>query len=267
MAKKKAEPVLPVAEPEGEEKFVQLGGLSLGLVKRSRIRFRRDNYRKMTPAQEETLRASIEKFGFQSLVVVTKEEDGLFGVVDGHHRLAELDRMGIAMIPVLILPENVTSVDADLGMLSFNVSAEIDDRAMMALLKDLSVKVDADELRRHATLSEGFMEGLLASFRDAPPVEVPEEPLSTGGQEAGTRTKKKDPQVKIVVLMKADDAGNKTIVDFVTMPRKAILSADFRNSLEDAGLFLDEVEAAHVETEEEFGEFLASQPAEESDGG
>ena len=111
----------PTARPG--EKLYKIGDMTVGIVPRDRIRFRRDNYRKMSALQRDTLKASVDRFGFQSFVVVRLEDDGMYGLVDGHHRLEELDERGVKEIPILILPE-VSATDADLGMLSFNVSAD-----------------------------------------------------------------------------------------------------------------------------------------------
>lgn len=237
---------------KSEEKFFKVGDIEVGLVKRERIKQRKDNYRRMTAAQRETLQASIDKFGFQSFIVVVREEDQ-FGVVDGHHRLAELDSRNVTLIPVLILPPGTSKTDADLGMLSFNVSAEIDDEALMRHIRELAEEVDAEELRKHATLSEGFMKAFLDTFADNEPA-APAEDAPTTGTGDGPKKAAKDPKVKII-LVSTEENG---IVDMLIVPISMIIPSDLREDMSAGGVKMEELEATFVPTTDALVEYCMS---------
>lgn len=241
------------------EKLHKIGDMTVGVVARNLIRFRRSNYRRMSPLQRETLKASIDKFGFQSFVVVRREEDGLFGVVDGHHRLEELDARGATEVPVLVLPD-VSSTDADLGMLSFNVSAEVVDDALVSLLTDLQkAGVTNAEIAKHGTISERFMEQMSAAINTEkiPAPEFDDPPME--GEGGGKSKKKKSPDVKVIVLTTAavevdGESSGGELVGVYTMPTKSIVSQSYRNGLAEIGLCLEELEAPFVENEEALAE-------------
>ena len=115
------------------------------------LSFRRENYRKMNEKQKATLRASTDSLGFQSFLVVVKESDGTYGIVDGHHRRDELEAKGATEAPVILLPEGTDPRKADMGMFSFNVSAEVQDEKFASLvLQMLEDGADAEQLRLHA---------------------------------------------------------------------------------------------------------------------
>ncbi|TXH42785.1 MAG: hypothetical protein E6Q97_35175, partial [Desulfurellales bacterium] len=169
MSKKKSDEVpqhvVSGSTSSQDEKFMVLDAginqIVVGSVPLSKLSKRRPNYRRMNRQQKETLKASVDKFGFQDLITVVREADGSYGIVDGHHRVEELSERGATRVPVVLLPEGTGKVDADLGMLSFNVSAEIVDTEFSAFIKDLmDTGVDAEELRKHATISEAFMKTL-----------------------------------------------------------------------------------------------------------
>lgn len=244
------------------EKLHKIGDMTVGIVARNLIRFRRDNYRRMSALQKETLKASIDKFGFQSFVVVRREEDGMFGVVDGHHRLEELDARGATEVPVLVLPD-VSSTDADLGMLSFNVSAEVVDDALVKLLTDLQkAGVDNREIAKHATVSDRFMEQMSAAINSEklPAPEFDDPPME--GEGGGKNKKKKVPDVKVIVLTSAavevdGEPSGGELVAVYTMPTKSIVSQNYRNALTEIGLCLEELEAPFMENEEALSESVS----------
>jgi len=138
-----------------------LNPITVGSVPLGMLSFRRENYRKMTPAQKKTLRGSTDSLGFQSFILVIKEADGTYGIVDGHHRRDELEEQGAATAPVILLPEGTDPKKADLGMFSFNVSAEIqDDKFAKMVLEMLESGVAPEEVGLHAGVSEDFMKGI-----------------------------------------------------------------------------------------------------------
>ena len=72
------------------EVITRLGDdITVGLVLLSRVHQRRDNFRCMNAQQLAGLRAAVDRIGFQSLVTLNVENDGTFGIIDGHHRFAE----------------------------------------------------------------------------------------------------------------------------------------------------------------------------------
>lgn len=251
----------PTARPG--EKLYKIGDMTVGIVPRDRIRFRRDNYRKMSALQRDTLKASVDRFGFQSFVVVRLEDDGMYGLVDGHHRLEELDERGVKEIPILILPE-VSATDADLGMLSFNVSAEVDDSALVRLLTDLQAAgVSNAEIAKHATVSERFMEQMAAAIatEKLPAPEFEDPPME--GEGGGKTKKRKAPDVKVIVLTSAvsevdgEEVGGE-LVGVCTMPAKSIISQSYRDALSEIGLCLEELEAPYAENEEALSELVST---------
>ena len=260
MAKKSKE-----TEESGGEKFVSINTgtneIVVGTIPLEKLGFIRENYRKMNARQRETLKASVDRFGFQSFVAVVRNDDGGYAIVDGHHRVEELRARGAASVPVIVLPEG-SKADRKLGMLSFNVSAEVLDDKFADLVKELMEEgADADEIRKAATLSESFMadlqKSLLATGEEAPSLE---DALDREGATSEPKTKKsKIPNVKILVFMAPNEEGGPpAIQELMVTHRDTVISRDVRSALAESGVEIDEIEPAWVENEEHLMEVLAA---------
>lgn len=224
-----------------EEKLVTLGDMTLGMVPLTQIKQRRENYKKMTNQQLDTLRASVDKFGFQTFLVVTEEPDGSYGIVDGHHRFDLLKERGAESVPVVVLPKHLTATDADLGMLSFNIQGEIQDEKFMALIKDLMADADSEDLRRLATLSPAFMEQLHA-LAEEPKFDEDDEPPRKG-EGAAQKGPKAPKPLKEVVLWVAGEAAEDDEEEphpvpalAVLLPADAVLSPEVKEALAAEGV-------------------------------
>lgn len=247
--------------------------ITVGVVPISMISFRRDNYRKMNARQRETLQAGIDRLGFQTLLIVIREADGTFGLVDGHHRLEELKAAGALMAPVIVLPEGTTKEDADLAMLSLNVSAELDDAQFGKFISDLMAGgTDAEEIRKHGTLSESFMDQLQEALARTDGEPQPDDDLPTDVTPGSEKAKKsKVPDLKVVVLLgitEPEEAGGepgKSIEGLFLCPKATIISAEVREALEVSGFAIDEVEAAYFEDEGQLMEMLTDRYGGEED--
>ena len=141
--------------PEG---FIQLGDLTIGMVPLDQIVQRRVNYREMTPEAFTTLRKSIGRLGFKSFVLAARREDGKFEVLDGHHRWAAAQEQGMGALPVVLL--DGTEDEADLAMLSFNVTADIKPDLYMEFLQEMNARVGSDVLAQFTALDPEFLREL-----------------------------------------------------------------------------------------------------------
>lgn len=235
-----------MAKKTGSEgQLHKVGDMTVGVVPREKIHFRRDNYRRMSELQRQTLKASVDKFGFQSFLIVKEDGDG-YGLVDGHHRLQELDERGVTSVPILVLPANVDENDATLGMLSFNVSAEVVDDQLVKLLTELQeAGITNAEIAAHATLSERFVDQLQEALKNTPTPESGETELSLEGEGGGKSRKKKSPDVKLVILSTNDESSE--TLGFFTMPTKAIIDNAYREALRESNLVLEEIPLEFVE--------------------
>ena len=143
------------------EVITRLGDeITVGLVLLSRVHQRRDNFRCMNAQQLAGLRAAVDRIGFQSLVTLNVEADGTFGIIDGHHRFAEAERRGMVLLPALFV--HLNKLDADMGMLSFNISADTNAVAFNSLLNELlQQQAPMAELSSFAGVSEDYLQMLL----------------------------------------------------------------------------------------------------------
>jgi len=254
---------------EPTEKFMTLNAgtndITVGSIPVEKLGFIRKNYRKMNAQQRETLAASVDRFGFQSLVAVVKNPDGTYAIVDGHHRVEELQARGAKTIPVILLPEG-SPTDRKLGMLSFNVSAEVQDAEFAELLTELMAEgADGEEIRKAATISATFMadlEAMLAkNSEEAPPVGDELDREGTGSEKKAK--KNKNPQIKLLVLLGADGPGEPmTVQMYCAAPLDTVISRDVRQTLSESGVELDEVVPTWVDNESHLMETLAAMATE-----
>lgn len=202
-------------------------GLTVGAIPLELVHPRRTNYRKMTKEQARQLKASIDRFGFVTFVVLCAEQDGTFGIVDGHHRVAEARERGMKVIPAVIL--TVEALDADLGMFSFNVTAETIPAEYYDFIKELEHTVSLDELSQFTGLSVDFLSDLKA-LEDAMP--KPADPTADQGEAAGKPPKNKGK--KLVVLTRDDGTVKKIMV----VPEAFDVPVSVHNLVDDMGLKL-----------------------------
>lgn len=261
-----------VTELPAEEKFVEIDAgtnkITVGSIPIEKLGFIRENYRKMNKRQRETLTASVDRFGFQSFVAVVRNPDGTYSVVDGHHRLEELRERGALSVPVLLLPENSKN-DRKLGMLSFNVSAEVEDDKFAALIMELMTDgTDVEDIRKAATLSEPFMADLEKSLaltgEEAPSTE---DALDHEGTAAAPKTKKsKAPNVKVLVLLAPNEPGGAPAIQALMVTNAdTVIGRDVRDALTASGIEIDEVVPTWVDNEGHLLELLASVDDEEEE--
>lgn len=251
---------------EAKEKFVTLDAginqVTVGTIPMAKLAIRRKNYRKMNAQQKETLQASVDKFGFQDLITVVRNEDGTYGIVDGHHRVEELESRGADRIPVVLLPDGLSKTDADLGMLSFNVSAEVVDSEFASMIQDLmEAGADAEEIRKHATISPAFMEALQSALDE--PVAMPDDNLQEGVGGGKAPKAKKPPSTKLVVLLYTNPETQEVYPTFCLTHKDTILDAEVRSVLEAEGLKIEEVEPVWFENGPNLLEKLAESATEE----
>jgi hypothetical protein len=157
-------------------------GLRVGRIPLNLISHRRANYKAMGETAMATLRASVEKYGFKTLVVVTPQPDGTYGIVDGHHREKVARERGMKDVPVVVL-EGVDPMDADLAMLSFNPPpGDLIPDVYVDFLKELDAKAGREELAVLAGLEPGFLEDIMSAL---PTVDgLAEEESAQGGDKS-----------------------------------------------------------------------------------
>lgn len=126
-------------------------------------------------SQIESIKASIDRFGFKDPIGVT--EDGI--IVEGHGRLEAAKQMGFTVVPVIILPSGMTDDMIDLYRIAHNRLAQASTFDFAAL---------ADQLREivqggHASFAEmGFDDKSVASLFESVSSPVP----AMGGGSAGS---------------------------------------------------------------------------------
>lgn len=251
---------------KAKDNFITLDGpnkITVGTVPLELLTKRRENYRKMNKVQRDALRASMKNLGFQSFIQVVKRPDGTYGIIDGHHRVEELHAMGATVAPVILLPEGTTERQADLAMLSFNVSADIKDDVFSSMILDLIESGPVDEVREHAAISAAFMDQLTKALGEPMPGDEPIPTEGSGGSPAPKA--KKVPPTKVVVIF-AETADGKVPVMFCATHKDTLISAATRDSLAAQDLTLDEIEPVWFSDEDELLHQIESAAAEAGAG-
>lgn len=154
-------------EPPDEFGVVRFGDMRLGLVELGRLEQRRDNPRAMGKAEYETLKRSMERFGFKSFVVAEELAPGRYGVIDGHHRWRAAQEMGKARVPIVLLEPGTDKSWADLAMLTFNVTGDPLEDKFVDLLAELTHALGADTTAAFTALDASFLENFTVSLDDA----------------------------------------------------------------------------------------------------
>lgn len=250
-----------VIAPANEERFVTIptetNPITVGTIPMDKLVRRRSNFRKMTQQQKAALQASINASGMQSFIAVVKNDDGTYGIVDGHHRMEELQSRGVKSVPVIVLPNDTSKKAADLAMLSFNVSAEIVDDEFSKLLIDLLESgVDKNEVATAAVVSGGFLDRLQEALNLPTPEASPDDDLAREGlKEAAKGKGKKAPKIKVLVLIGTEEGSG--IQGFAATHADVVISKEIRDVLRESGLELDEVSPIWVESDMDLVEKLA----------
>jgi hypothetical protein len=146
--------------------IVQVGPMRLGFVSPTSISFRRENPRKMSDAQFNALRASVDKLGFKSFLFVEEIKPGRYGLIDGHHRLKVLLEKGAPRIPIILMEDGAEAAMADLAMLSFNVSGQANGAVYVDFLKQLTDQHGADITALMTGLEPGMLEDMTSTIGD-----------------------------------------------------------------------------------------------------
>jgi len=112
----------------------------------------------MSEQEYETLKRSMERFGFKSFVVVEETSPGSYGIVDGHHRYKAAVERQMDRIPVVLLDAGLETSWADLAMLTFNVTGDPLEAPFIDLLSELTGKLGAEAVADYTALDRGFLE-------------------------------------------------------------------------------------------------------------
>ena len=208
----------------------------------SRVHARRNNFRKMNPQQLAGLKASIARLGFKSLVTVNVEDDGTFGIIDGHHRYEEACAEGLQTLPCVFLRLN--KVDADWGMLSFNISAETQAGEFNALLKEIMEQgADLVELAAVSDVSVDYLNMLTQA--DIGVIDQ----LNNGVNPEELLVAQRKPKAKKRQLVIVDWARRQLVKGVLVVPAEFVVT----RALQDAAELqdLEVLEPANVEVEQE----------------
>ena len=232
--------------------------IEAGTVPISKIVQRRNNFRKMTKAQKAALKHSIDLSGMQSFIQVVRNEDGTYGSVDGHHRLAELQERGASSVPVIVLPDTVDKDKADMLMLTFNVSAElVDDEFTNLLTEMLNNGTSKEDVAKSAVVSEELLDQLQKTMQDVEIPEVAPDELPTEGLKQGSAKPKKQPKIKLLVLYPSDpESGDSQ--HMVATHMETIVSKEARDALKQVGYELEEVEPIWVDNDLDLIELISN---------
>lgn len=227
-----------------------LNKIHIGSVPIDRLVRTRNNYREQSTAQRKAMDKSTEKFGFQSLIVVSKLPDGTYAVQDGHHREDVLRFKGAKTAPVILLPEGMSAADLDLSRIAFNISAEVKDDEFASLLRDiLSKGASMEDVATISTVSDKFLEELTRKLDDEPMPDTSELEREVTEKEK----KRKTPKLKVVII---SDPETET-AHFGICPAETIISEQVRQGLEDLKFSVGEIEPFYFEDDEELSVFVS----------
>lgn len=232
--------------------------IETGTVPISKIVRRRNNFRKMTKAQRAALKHSMDLSGMQSFIQVVRNGDGTYGIVDGHHRLEELQERGATSVPVIVLPEHVDSDKADMLMLTFNVSAELVDDEFTKLLSDmLNNGTSREDVAKSALVSEELLDQLQNQMKDVDIPELAPDELPTEGLKQGTSKAKKPPRIKLI-LLSPNDPESGDAQHMVATHMETIVSREARDALKAVGYDMEEIEPIWIENDLDLVELLSN---------
>ena len=265
MSKKK--PEVAVASNE-EVKLVTIqtstNPIEVGTVPIEKLSRRRNNFRKMTKAQKAALKHSIDLSGMQSFIQVVRNGDGTFGIVDGHHRLEELQERGATSVPVIVLPDTVDKDKADMLMLTFNVSAELVDDEFTNLLSEmLNNGTSKEDVAKSAVVSEELLDQLQKTMQDVELPEVAPDDLPVDGLKQGAAKPKKAPKIKLLLIYPLEpNEENEGTQRLAATHMDTIISREARDALAQSGCGLEEIEPMWVDNDLDLIEKLAGESDE-----
>lgn len=168
-----------------QKNWFRLGDAQVGVIQLSDLVRRRNNYRRMTQSTMDALVESIKEFGFRSLVVVqrSKADPTKYEIVDGHHRVAALEKLNIQDVPVACLDNNLSKAQVDTAMISFNLSAEIVPEEFFTLVREIQQSTGEEKLAALTGIDEAFLKSLNDAV-NAPPPELPDVEAPPSPQQA-----------------------------------------------------------------------------------
>jgi len=244
-------------DPAQGEKLVDLGdGLIVGRVLRSRVHTRRNNFRAMNPQQLAGLREAVDAIGFKSLVTLNAEEDDTFSIIDGHHRMDEIDRRGINLVPAVFVKLDKTN--ADLSMIRFNLSAETKALEFNDLLKEIMAEgTDTAVLSNAAGVSQEYLQMLMDSTMEAAAVNTgvnPEEVITSPARKPKGKR-------KYVVLF--DLQKHRLVGGVHSMPSSYVVSRALQGVAEMMGLEIIEAPMIEADTEADLEAAITSYTGED----
>lgn len=141
--------------------------MRLGMVEIDRLEQRRDNPRAMSQPEFETLKRSMDRFGFKSFVVVEEIAPGRYGVIDGHHRWRAATERKMDRVPVVLLDNGTEKSWADLAMLTFNVTGDPQEDKFIDLVSELTKTLGHEVTAAFTALDPGFLENFGQQMEEA----------------------------------------------------------------------------------------------------
>lgn len=144
--------------------ILTIGSMRIGMIHPSKIDNRRTNPRKMSEAEYNALRSSIDRNGMKSFVVAEELSPGKYGIVDGHHRVQALREAGAPRIPVILMDKGASKDDIDLAMLTFNVTGSPNGDVFMDFLKELSDRMGTEVVAEGVALGKDFLDNMFSTI-------------------------------------------------------------------------------------------------------
>lgn len=182
-------------------KLQTIGGITVGNVPIGDIKIKRKNFRRMNEAQKATLKQSIEQHGFKSFLLVVPDPEGGYELLDGHHRLEELQAMGADFAPILVMDS--ADQATQLARLQFNVSAETDANELYKFMAELQESFETSVVAVAANVSPDFLRELsniVAAGDKAPELPPP------GQDDLQAPSGKKKPEMNgLIVVVRGED--------------------------------------------------------------
>lgn len=165
--------------------FHDIAGLKIGAVPLTALVQRRTNHQRMTAESFTALQNAVQRFGFQSAIVVIEgERRGTFEVIDGHHRWDAAIAAGMKVIPAILVDKGLANGGDLVAMLSFNLKAELVPEDYLGLLREISAVMPTEEIGRFTGLDDAFLNDLLSTVKTAELAEPDE-----GGEDGSDRSR------------------------------------------------------------------------------
>jgi ParB-like chromosome segregation protein Spo0J len=121
----------------------------------------RKNYQAMSPEEFTALKASLDRWGLQSLIGVTPgEQPGTWEVVDGHHRWQAAVETGRATVPVVVLERGMDTGGKVAARLAFNLRATPIPDLYLEHLRELTTLLPVGEVALLTAVDAKFLESL-----------------------------------------------------------------------------------------------------------